>query len=136
MADAVQVVTSVSFTPSGGMAQGQAWSQTKALANPGSLQALVYQVAAGTPQVVALPTDSAANRMVLFTIDDAVNPQAVTFAGSFYDVLFSTIYTQSQRVTTQCPYLGPWMVNGTNGNTTITNNGTGTTTVRVFIWGV
>jgi hypothetical protein len=137
MADAVKVIAQLAFIPASTSLAAATVRQTLAtqfmLANAGTLQTLTYQVAAGTPKVVTLPRASLVS-MALFVIDDAGNPQPVTFSGTFLSATGAggQTMTQSQQITNANFYLGPWSVDTT---TTITNNGTGTTTVRLFFWG-
>jgi hypothetical protein len=131
MADIVRVITQLAFIPNGtslGAATvRQSLTTQYTLVNKGTLQSQTYAIAAGTPKVIALDVP-----MALFIIDDAVNPQPVTFSGSFFNPISSITVALSQQVTATNPYLGLW---SPSTSTTITNNGTGTTLVRIFTWG-
>jgi hypothetical protein len=133
MADSVKVIAQLAFIPaSTSLAAAtvrQSLTTQYTLANNGTLQTQAYTIVAGSPATIVIPSSV---QMVLFVIDDAVNPQPITFSGAFGGLVGPNM-TQSQQIQATTPYLGPWFPTG--ANTTITNNGTGNTRVRLFFWG-
>jgi hypothetical protein len=140
MADSVKVIAQLAFIPASTSLAAATVRQTfgaqATLANIGSLQTMTLQMVGTTinggiippvPQYVTIPPG-----MVMFVVDDAVNPADITFSGTFTAVGPTTI-TQSQTAyASGQPYIGVWACTSA---TTITSTGFNTTTVRLFFWG-